>query len=104
MKELLEKRDQLTQEVLDYFGVTYLDGAIRNHLDDVWAVDIHSVHFGEEIDVEDGFFESNYSSELRGIHRGKDYTMVISYAQMGGDNDYQIFDNSKEVKEDESED
>ena len=102
--ELLDKYNDLRQEVFDYFGycedwrVLPLDDARENY----WRLTEDEVLFGAEEDVrtESG---DHYVNEIyrqrhlpKWVYRGADYTMVVVDTHTDGNQFLQIFDNSKE--------
>lgn len=98
MKDKLKKLNELTNEILEYFGPDiYHSGTIGDNTDSYWWLNgEEGLYWGAYPPVlEDDCLDANYAAEVRGIYYGKDYTMVLAYHGCGGDAEMMILDNSK---------
>ncbi len=111
--ELLDKFNDIKQEIFDYFG--YVEDWVKIPLDDAreyfWKLD-ENEHGGGEVcyaetqtdldDVDAGNYYANtiYTQRFleKWVYRGKDFTMICVDTHTDGNKFLQIFDNSKEVK------
>ncbi len=109
--KLLDDYFKLQNEIYEYFG--YKEDWVVIPIDDAreyyWHVDDYEVRFAKNKKyvfygtMEDGYFNEIYTQRFlpKYIYRGKDYTMICVDTNTDGNKFLQIFDNKKEIKEQE---
>ena len=112
--KLLNEYNQKKQELFDYFG--YVEDWVAIPVNDATMYYWHLSGEGhgdyvQFADTEEDLFDENrgnycineiYTQRFlpKWVYRGKDYTMVIVDTHTDGNKFLQIFDNSKEIKND----
>lgn len=111
--KLLNDYNQKRQEIFDYFG--YVEDWVVIPIDDATIYYWHltgegrgnEVQFAdtlEELQTESGNYYTNeiYTQRFlpKWVYRGEEYTMVVVDTHTDGNKFLQIFDNKKEVKDD----
>lgn len=106
--ELLNKYNQVRQEIFDYFG--YVEDWCVIPLDDsteyYWYLqgegpgEVHFAKTAKELITQSGNYYVNiiYTQRFlpKWVYRGKDYTMICVDTRTDGNKFLQIFDNAKE--------
>ena len=111
--KLLDEYFKLQKEIYDYFG--YEEDWVVIPIDDAtdmyWEVDEDKVTFAYSIEqLKDTDAEDYYQNEIykqrflpKWVYPGKDYTMICVDTCVDGNKFLQIFNNAKQVKDEEDE-
>ena len=111
--EMLDKYNDLRQQIFDYFG--YVEDWVVIPIDDAreyyWSLNCDERLGGEvrfaadEENVFDGTEDDGYVNTIycqrflpKWVYRGPEYTMVVVDTHTDGNKFLQIFDNEKEIK------
>jgi hypothetical protein len=98
MIEKLKKLAAIETEIMEYFGCDYPQGSISDCTKEFWYADARSVFYGPEIDTEEQE-EFMYDAEVRSIHNGEKFTLLVVDIGCGTGPGMMIFDNFKFLPE-----
>lgn len=108
--KLIENYNKALQEIYDHVGFVedYVVYPISDCTEHYWWLSDESIYYGEtKYDVlaeTDKYYSSEIYKQLfysKWVYRGKDFTMIFSNPGVDGMKYFDIFDNSKEISEEE---